>query len=168
MIRDMKHITIIAAMMLAFTASASTHRNCGEDWKEKIMSEKIAFLTVEMEITPEEAQTFWPVYNELNKEKDMATYKMFKAYKELEDALKDGKSDKEIGRLLDKYLEALDNQREIDKKAYEKYSKVLPVDKVAKLYIGEEKFRRQHIRKMKAKPEQRPGQKAEQRKEPGN
>ncbi len=156
MIRDMKHITIIAAMMLAFTVSASAHRNCGKDWTEKMMSEKIAFLTVELEITPEEAQTFWPVYNEVNKEKDIAMHKVFKAYKELEDALEAGKSDKEIGKLLDNYLEALDDQKEVDKDAFEKYSRVLPVDKVAKLYIGEEKFRRQHIRKMKAKPEQKP------------
>ncbi len=145
----MKHITIIAAMILAFTVSASAHRNCGEDWKEKMMSEKIAFLTAELGITPEEAQTFWPVYNEVNKEKDEAMHKVFRTFKELQEALEAGKPEKEIGRLLDNYFKSLEDQRDIEEKATETFSKVLPVEKLAKLYVGEEKFRRQHIRKMK-------------------
>ncbi len=148
--KDMRHITIIAAMMLAFTVSASAHRNCDGDWKEKIMSERIAFLSVELGLTAEEAQTFWPVYNEVNKEKDAAMHCVFKAYRELNEALKAEKSEKEISALLEKYLTAQELQRKVDGKAAEKYRKVLPEEKVAKLYIGEEKFRRQHIRKMKA------------------
>ncbi len=139
--------------MLAFTFTASAHINHGEDWKEKMMCEKIAFLTAEMGITSEEAQTFWPVYNEVQKAKDEAMHKVFKTYKELSDALNDGKSKKEIEKYLDSYLKALDTQREVEKNAAEKYRKALPVDKVAKLYIGEEKFRRQHIRKMRSMPQ---------------
>ncbi len=140
---------------MAFTLSASAHKNCGEDWKKKIMSEKIAFLTAELGITPEEAQTFWPIYNEVNKERDAAVHKVFKAYKELEEALEAGKPEKETNKLLDNYLEAQKAQREIEDKAAERFSKALPVEKLAKLYVGEEKFRRQHIRRMKAgqKPE---------------
>ncbi len=149
MIKDMRHITIIAAMMLAFTVSASAHRNCGEDWKEKMMSERVAFLSVELGLTAEEAQVFWPVYNEVNREKDAAMHGVFKTYRELNDALKAGKPEKEVSALLDKYLAAQALQREVDGKAAEKFRKVLPEGKVARLYIGEEKFRRQHIRKMK-------------------
>ncbi len=149
------------AMMLTFTVSASAHRNCGEDWKEKMICEKIAFLTGELGITPEEAQVFWPVYNEVNKEKDKAMQKVFKTFKAMNDALEEGKTGKEIEALLEKHLEALEEQRELDDKVAERYMKVLPVEKVAKLYVGEEKFRRQHIRKMKAasghpKPDRKP------------
>jgi arginyl-tRNA--protein-N-Asp/Glu arginylyltransferase len=64
-------------------------------------------------------------------------------------AIEAGKSEKEIKALLDKYLEAQEKQRKIDEDAAEKYKKVLSTTKVAKLYIGEEKFRRQHIRKLR-------------------
>ena len=30
---------------------------------DEIMSQKIAFFTQELDLTPEEAQKFWPVYN---------------------------------------------------------------------------------------------------------
>ncbi len=152
----MKKFTILIAMMLGFTLSASAYRNCDGDWKEKMMSEKIAFLTVEMGITPEEAQTFWPVYNEVCKEKDAAMHDVFKTFKELKAATEAGKPDQEISKLLDNYLKALEVQRNLDEKAAEKFSKALPVDKLAKLYVGEEKFRRQHIRKMKGHPERKP------------
>ncbi len=157
----MKQIMIIAAFMLALAGNISADNKCGDNckgnWKEKMESEKIAFLTTEISLTPEEAQTFWPVYNEIQKEKDKAMHKVFKTFKALNDALEAGKPEKEISVLLDNYLDALDEQRETDSKAAEKYRKALPVEKVAKLYAGEEKFRRQHIRRMKAKPDQKPG-----------
>ena len=115
------------------------------------MSERVAFLTLEMNLTPEEAQVFWPVYNQINGEKDEAIHNVFKAYRALEEAIKTEKSEKEISRLLDAYLSAKVAQSEFEKKADEQFRKVLPVSKVAKLYLGEEKFRRQHIRKLHEK-----------------
>jgi len=145
-------MTFIAAMMLALTGTASASTSWTDNWKEKMMSEKIAFLTIELGITPEEAQAFWPVYNEINKERDEAMHNVFKTYEALENAVEAGKSEKEVSSLLDKYLDALDAQREVESKAAGRYRKVLSEDKVAKLYIGEEKFRRQHIRRLHNKP----------------
>ena len=115
-------------------------------------AEKIAFLTTETGITPEEAQAFWPVYNQVNKERDEAMKKVFKTYRELEAAIEAGKPEKEIEKLLENYTEAQKAQREVDNKVAEQYKKVLPVDKVAKVFISEEKFRRQHIRMLQHGP----------------
>lgn len=140
-------------MAMAFAGvSASAHQRCSEDWKQKMRAEKIAFLTTETGITPEEAQAFWPVYNQVNKERDEAMKKVFKTYRELEAAIEAGKPEKEIEKLLENYTEAQKAQREVDNKVAEQYKKVLPVDKVAKVFISEEKFRRQHIRRLHGKP----------------
>lgn len=137
--------------MLLCSMTASAHKNCNQDWKQKMMSEKIAFLTAEMDLTPEEAQAFWPVYNEVNKRSDEAMHKVFGTFKALEQALNEGKSEKEVQKLLDEYLKALDMQKEANKDAADKYKKVLPAEKVARLYVGEERFRRQHIRRLHSK-----------------
>lgn len=137
--------------MLLCSMTASAHKNCNQDWKQKMMSEKIAFLTAEMDLTPEEAQAFWPVYNEVNKRSDEAMHKVFGTFKALEQALNEGKSEKEVQKLLDEYLKALDMQKEANKEAADKYKKVLPAEKVARLYVGEERFRRQHIRRLHSK-----------------
>ena len=142
---------VIAAVALASSvaANAQPETNPGEDWKKKMMSEKVAFFTVELDLTPEEAQKFWAVYNQIDKERDEANAAVFMSYMELERAIKEKKTEKEISNLLDKYIKALDLQGEINSKADEKYRKVLPVAKVAKLYTSEEEFRRQYIRRLR-------------------
>ena len=154
-----KIIYIVTASVLILTSaiSAFAEERFQDNWKEKIMSEKIAFLTMEMGITPEEAQVFWPVYNQVDKERDEAIRSVFRSYKAVEDAVAAGKGEKELNKLLDEYLAALKAQGEVEQKAYKEYAKVLPVEKLAKLYVAEEKFRRQHIRKLHGG--HRPGQK---------
>lgn len=147
----MKKSLFIALIASLFAFNSFAHDNFQkgrEEWKEKIMSEKIAFFTTEIGITPEEGQVFWPVYNEVNKEKDEAMHKVFRNYKALAEAIEGGRSEKEIKPLLDAYLKSLEAQREVENKAADKYMKALPVEKVAKLYIAEEKFRRHQIHKL--------------------
>ncbi len=152
-----KIITIIAAAtaILCFSTSASAHKRCGEDWKEKMRSEKIAFLTTEIGLTPEEAQAFWPVYNQVEKDKDEAMHNVIKTYKELCKAIEDGSKD--VSALLDKYIAAQAKMNEVENGVAAKYKAVLPVEKVAKLYVSEERFRRNHIRRLHG-GEGRPGQ----------
>lgn len=144
-----KKIIIITATLVFGAVNAFANNEAKEDWKEKLQAEKIAFLTMEIGLTPQEAQVFWPVYNEINEEKDQAMYEAIKYYWEMSKAIEAGKPEKEIKTLLDKYLEAQEKQRKIDNDAADKYKKVLPTAKVAKLYIGEEKFRRLNIRKLR-------------------
>lgn len=152
----MKRFIILSFFLstLLFT-SANAGNNSQGDWKQRIMSEKIAFLTMELGITPKEAQAFWPVYNQVEQERDEAVRKVFQTFKEMEDAVAAGKSEKEVSKLLNNYLDALEKQGDLESKAAEKYAKVLPMEKVAKLYVGEEKFRRQQIRRLHPNPMQR-------------
>lgn len=146
----MKKLFVTAtAMMMAcvfFTAQAQRHHD--NNWKEKIKSEKIAFLTMEMDITPQEAQAFWPLYNLIEKERDAAFQNIFKTHKELACAVETDDADK-ISTCINNYHQAQSRLYEIDTKATEEYRKVLPIKKIAKLYLSEEKFRRHHIRKLR-------------------
>ena len=46
------------------------------------------------------------------------------------------------------YQEALEQQSKVETQASAKYEKVLSVKKLAKLYVGEEKFRRLQVRRL--------------------
>ena len=139
-------IFAIVATMTCMSVSAQAHR--GEEWKEKMRAEKIAFLTLEVGLTPEEAQAFWPVYNQVETEKDEAMFAMIRAHKEMSKAIEEKKSEKEVSALLDTYLEAQKKLNDIENGIAARYKAVLPVEKVAKLYAAEEKFRRQQIRRL--------------------
>ena len=145
----------VCMMMLIGAGTAQAQQKFDDSWKDRVMSEKIAFLTVELNITPEEAQTFWPVYNKVEKELDQARFEVMKSYKALADAIDANKPSKEISILLDKYLQAKTTQDKLDSATANTYKTVLPVEKVAKLYVAEEKFRRQYITKLHRRPEER-------------
>lgn len=145
--KEMKK-TLILIITCFVSALSICAQNSKEDWREKFMNEKIAFLTTEIGITPTEGQAFWPVYNQVQKDKDEAMHNVFKSYRAMAKAIEEGKSNKEVEKLLNAYLDAQQAQREIDEKASDKYRKVLPVEKVAKLYIAEERFRRKQIHRL--------------------
>ena len=70
------------------------------------------------------------------------------AYRALEKSIEAGEDDKAISVLLDKYLDAREKGEGIERKYTTEYRKILSNDKIARLYIGEENFRRQQIHKL--------------------
>ena len=149
----MKSLKVFAVALAAFallsTSSIQAQPKKGEGWQSKMKSEKIGFITMELNLSPEEAQVFWPVYNEIAEKKSELQKTVRESYSALLNALKeDGVSDKEIDQLLDNYLAAKQAVQEYTKGHAAKYRKVLSSKKVAKLYVAEEKFRRQNIRNL--------------------
>lgn len=149
-------IIAIAATMLAPSLHAQEHgdrrHHNDEDWKNRIMSMKISYLTDELELTPEEAQAFWPIYNQAQEETHKAMEAVMSAFWEMDKAIKENKSDKEITNLLHKYTLALAASKNVEAKYIPQYEKVLSGKKVAKLFVGEEKFRMKQIRRLGGAP----------------
>ena len=157
----------LAAVLLFSAAASAQERKGGRDdaWRERIESMKIAFLTSEMDLTPEEAQNFWPVYNKAQTEMREAMGKVMKAFGEMDRAIQDGKGDKEISSLVDAYTSALAASKGMEEKYAKAYEKVISPTKVAKLFVGEEKFRMQQIRKLGSPDGRRGDGKGQQQKE---
>lgn len=119
--------------------------------KEEIQSQKIAFFTQELSLSPKEAEKFWPVYNECNKNLHDARKQINVSLKNLQNALnaEDAVSDTEIKSLMDKYLKACEEEIAIQKQNFAKLSKVLPMAKAAKTFSLEERFRVMLIRRLR-------------------
>ena len=146
----MKNFAIMAVIALLSFSNIQAQQKQKCNWQEKMMSEKIAFITMELQLTPEEAQVFWPVYNQINQKNKEAQKAINKAYRAMVKAMEEGTvSDKELNALLDDYLAAKQEHKEAGKGDADQYRKVLPAKKVAKLYVAEENFRRHHIRNFK-------------------
>lgn len=144
-------VLMIAAGMSCFMASAQKPeegKSGNGEWFQRMKSEKIAFITAELSLTPEEAQVFWPVYNAAEKESFECVKASRQAYKAMKEAIKENKSDAEISRLLDEYVAADAEIKVVAQKYLPEYKKVLPAAKVAKLYVSEEKFRKSQMCKL--------------------
>ena len=145
-LRFLSQLVLTAVLISGTAINASAQKK--EDWKQKIMQEKIAFFTTEMNLTQEEAQNFWPVYNQFCKEEHEAQKLIMTTYKDLNEAIESGKSEKEISACLNRYLKAREEKRDLSTAAAGRFRKILSDEKVARLYITEEKFKRNQIQKL--------------------
>lgn len=125
--------------------------------KDRIQSEHIAYLTAELELTPEEAEKFWPVYNKAHQEQ-MANNQNFRsALKALKAAIKEGKDESEIKDALDAYNKAKSGQRNVLADYQKDFIKIIGVTKTAKLYVAEDSFRTRQIHNLTGGRGQQPG-----------
>lgn len=139
---------MLASMMLVSPQSSSQTRGKG-GWQDKMKAERVAYLTDAMGITSSEAEKFWPVYNEMDAERKSSFEKAMRSFKALNDAVKAGKPEAVISELLNNYLKANAASRAVELKYVPRFNKILSVEKVAKLFVGEEEFRRQQIHRWK-------------------
>ena len=144
-----KTITIaLCAIISLFYVSRLSGQERRNGWEDRMKAEKIAFLTNAMDLTSAEAEKFWPVYNRAEAEMRNSWHENMKAYRALEEGVKNGKDENEISALLEKYLNAQQLGKDIDAKYLKEYRKILSNEKIAKLYIGEENFRRMQIHRL--------------------
>lgn len=134
-------IITLCALAMCISMAAQPHQRKGE-WKEKMQQERIAYLTMAVDMSTEEAKTFWPVYNQIEKQREDTRRAVFEAFKKME------KGEGDAATLLDEYLKAKAEADAVDAVAAKEFSKVLSPEKVAKVFIGEENFRRDQMRRM--------------------
>jgi len=108
---------------------------------ERVEALKVAFITRQLNLNTNEAKVFWPVYDSYQEEKkeilrNQRVEKLM-AVENFRDM-----SDEEMEKTLDKMMELKMLEAKLDLKYYDKFKKVLPIRKVAKLYRAEKKFTR--------------------------
>ena len=118
-----------------------------KDRKEMIEAQKVAFISRELELTPEEAQVFWPVYNEYEAEIEVVRKERKGYMKELKDIDDlDGDRAYELTGLL---FELDKKESDIRSKYLGKFAEVLDKKKAAKVFMAEEKFKRFLLKTLK-------------------
>lgn len=125
----MKKITHIAFFLIVALCANAQPNN------DKIASHRVAFITQRLNLTPEEAQQFWPVFNQFS-EKMQQIRQSAKPDKPLED-MTEADTEKLILADFDRDTREL----ELKKEYYQKLKKVIPIKKVAKLYRAERDFK---------------------------
>jgi hypothetical protein len=108
----------------------------------QIEAQKIAFITKELELTPQEAQVFWPVYNEFDAKRralrDSFHSNVVKADKNIDEL-----TDKEASELADGQIIQSQKLLDLRKEYHAKFKSALPIRKVLKLYEAERGFQKE-------------------------
>lgn len=125
-----------------------------KDRKEKIEQLKIAFITKELDLTTDEAEKFWPIYNEMSDklhEKKKTERSLEKEIRENFDTL----TEEEVKAKSESVLQNEIEQAELKKEYHEKFAKVIGYKKATKLLSLEQRFKRellQHVNSRKEPP----------------
>ncbi|HNQ61244.1 MAG TPA: hypothetical protein PKJ62_02550 [Bacteroidia bacterium] len=149
----MKKIIFSLIAILLFTTLLSSAQN-KRPVRENVEAMKIGFITDRLDLSPEEAQKFWPIYNQYSSELD----KMRKSRREnMKDAREnmDEMTDAEAEKFIDDEILLRQEELDIQKKYHPQFKKVLSVKKVAKLYRSEEDFKRRLLEMLQNKRENR-------------
>lgn len=143
--REIRIIMACLIVLMGFAVNAQD-KDSHEARMEKYRAEKVSFLTTKLDLTPAEAQKFWPIYNQMDKERWVAQ----KCRRDLENKVSEAEeslSDNDIIKLTREYSGSLQQEGTLMTSYNEKLLKVLPPKKVLKLYKAENEFRMTMIRK---------------------
>lgn len=143
----MKTLLQILAITFLIPFAGNAQRLSPEQ-QEKYEALKVAFLTEELSLSSKEAQTFWPVYNEMESKLNdirQAKKKNTRTARKNFDSMSDADLEAAVTEALDLTEQEISTKREY----LTQFKSVLPMRKVAKLYASEEKFKRKLLQKIK-------------------
>jgi len=141
----MKNIIIILLFFISGTALAQ-EKLSDERWNE-FEAQKVAFFTKELDLSPEEAAVFWPLYNEMRKKVGAAEGEMRKKNQAIRSSK--GLTEENYREAVNRMLENEQKIVSLQKEYYQKMLQHLPASKIWKLRQAEHKFHRQLFDKLR-------------------
>ena len=113
---------------------------------EKIKASKIAYITQHMNLSPEEAEKFWPIYNEQEQKREEITHSIMERFKGPKEDVE--LSDKEAEDIIQERFAQEQALLDLKMEYHTRYLDILPASRVLKLYEVENNFRRGLMEKL--------------------
>ena len=142
-----KILTLLMLSTLVAVAQPKGRPGDFEEKREKIEAIKVAFITEQIDLSVEESQSFWPVYNEMSdKEHDLR-----KAQRDAFGGLKDfeNMSDKQVEKAIMELADLSVDIEELRKSYLPKFIDIIGAKKTAKLMKAEKEFGKRLMERMK-------------------
>ncbi|MCT4630910.1 sensor of ECF-type sigma factor [Winogradskyella sp.] len=148
----MKRLIPILILLISFSSFSQD----GKKIKERIKAQKVAFITDKLALTSEEAQQFWPIYNDIEAKKEALKKKSVSKRKAKKP---DDLTEKEAEVLLNEMLDIEDQKHQLQRELFTKLRKVISNKKIVDLMRAEREFDRKLLDKLKDFRERRQNRK---------
>ncbi|ESU20254.1 hypothetical protein FEDK69T_27660 [Flavobacterium enshiense DK69] len=121
-----------------------------DEKREQIKQLKVAFITTELDLSKDEAEKFWPIYNTFEeKQFEMRHEKMRSFKKRMDKESVDKMSEKEAAALLAQMEDNEEKMLQLRKKLSSDLRPVIGSVKILKLRKAEDDFNRKLIKQIK-------------------
>jgi hypothetical protein len=146
----------VLLIFISFTLQAMSQNGLRRQIiKEKIESQKIAYITNALSLTSAEAQQFWPVYNEYSAKNEELLKAFRKNNIEERQVNPESITDKEAMDMADDQIIQAQKILDLRKKYHIEFKKVLPPKKLLKLYQAEKDFKKFLLKEIKDRRDER-------------
>ncbi|MCH7401897.1 hypothetical protein ACFOUP_00175 [Belliella kenyensis] len=115
-----RNLLILIMLFISSLAIAQRDQNQGFD-KEKFETARVAFITNRLNLTTDQAEKFWPVFNKFNDDREIIMTKLSDISKESEGNI----SESEAKNLINKRLELQGELLKLDQKFMSEITKVI-------------------------------------------
>lgn len=144
-----KHFIFLTLSILSTTFIFGQGPDRGALQEEQLMALKTGIITQALSLSPEQAQSFWPIYNQFY---DQIT----ESRRELSEILKEAKP-KDIDEWNDEKVEATlkllakhkQNEQRLINQMRDALREVISPKQLLKLHMSEERFKRRMIQRLK-------------------
>ena len=119
---------------------------------DKLETAKIALITERLELTPEQAEKFWPLYREYTDRQQELRREFMVARKQIKT---DGMTDEESKKLVDKGLELKEKRVALDRDYADKFTRVITARQLLQLRKAEDDFKEMVLQRIEKRQEVR-------------
>ena len=120
-----------------------------EMMQDRVEAQRIAFITQKLQLTPDEATKFWPVYNEY-KEKQQDIRRSAVPERNIMDV-----TDAEAARIIEQHFATEESILRLKREYYDKLKNAIPPRKIARLAGVEMEFNRNVLEQIKERMQDR-------------
>ena len=143
----MKQISLLLTTLILCSIAFGQPPRPNKKMREQIKAEKIAFIASEVDLTPEEAQVFWPIYNKYESEISTIRKQRRTYFEELKNS--DKLTDERAYELMELLFKSEQAESKIRLSYLAKFSSVIGKKKAAIVFISEEKFKHKLLDKLR-------------------
>ena len=135
----------LAAVLLASVPAAHAQGGGRKGQRlAQLENAKIAFITNRVALTQDQAQKFWPVYNEFSDRRR----ELNRNGRLLRRNVTEGMSDQQIRENFNQSFTVRQQELNLEKEYFDKFQKVISLRQVSRLFLAERDFTKEVIRRV--------------------
>jgi Spy/CpxP family protein refolding chaperone len=136
----MKNILVILIVVNA--TAQNKHR-------DRIKTLKVGFITDKLDLTPEQAQKFWPIYNDFESKMNEIRFKELRAYRKEIRLNSSTMTEAEARKLITKMNRTENKMNALNNDLSNQLLDIIPAKKIILLKLAEIDFKKKMLQKLK-------------------
>ncbi len=144
-----KRVKIHNWTLFLILLSLSLGLRAQENRYDKIKVLKVGFITEQLQLTADQAEVFWPIYNAAENDRRQRRQELSQIYSEIRTSQNEGELNEEKSKMLWKSIEKIKSKERAENESYQKtISQEFGFKMLTQLLVAERDFNSRLVRRM--------------------